>query len=255
MAKGNIPFIHNYCDRWCERCTFTSRCSVFESESETAPEQRDIKNKAFWERLSQNFSKAKDALEEAAKRQGLNVEGLKNDISAAENKMKEKKKEMNDHPVIKMAGEYTQFSHQWLQTQPGMLEKLEKLKENLTLGTQSEKEAKDLTVMIKDSLAVIQWYSTLIQPKLMRALSGKIDEALWDFDDDDQRDYDGSAKIAIISIERSMQAWSNLFEFLAEQEDDFLKALSLLERMKSATLKEFPNAMNFVRPGFDENLG
>ena len=27
-----ISGIHNYCDRWCERCQFTSRCAVYAIE-------------------------------------------------------------------------------------------------------------------------------------------------------------------------------------------------------------------------------
>jgi len=29
MATGRIDFISAYCDRWCERCAFTDRCSGF----------------------------------------------------------------------------------------------------------------------------------------------------------------------------------------------------------------------------------
>src|ERR671921_2720587 len=29
MAKRYIDFISSYCDRWCERCAFTERCSNF----------------------------------------------------------------------------------------------------------------------------------------------------------------------------------------------------------------------------------
>ena len=30
--QGFIPSIHNYCDRWCERCPFTSRCRAYAME-------------------------------------------------------------------------------------------------------------------------------------------------------------------------------------------------------------------------------
>ena len=49
--------IHNYCDRWCERCPKTARCSVFamtESEN-TDPQTRDAENEAFWDRLQETF--------------------------------------------------------------------------------------------------------------------------------------------------------------------------------------------------------
>ena len=29
MNSDRIDFISAYCDRWCERCAFTSRCSAF----------------------------------------------------------------------------------------------------------------------------------------------------------------------------------------------------------------------------------
>lgn len=42
-----IPGIHNYCDRWCERCYFTSRCRVYEKLDESDTEANDINNKQF----------------------------------------------------------------------------------------------------------------------------------------------------------------------------------------------------------------
>jgi hypothetical protein len=252
MSSNNIPFIHNYCDRWCERCTFTSRCAVFESEADAKPEELDIKNKAFWQRLSSNFAKANKLLEQAASQHGIDIEKIKQDIASTEKEIADRKEEASKNPTLILAKEYTTFALDWLKTQPGMLEKLEQLKEELTIGVQNEQQAKQLTLMIKESLAVIQWYATLIQTKIYRAVSGKLNAAMWEEEEDDVRDYDGSAKIAIISIERSMQAWSSLFDFLSEQEDEFLKALSMLEKMKAGLLNQFPAAMSFVRPGFDE---
>jgi hypothetical protein len=55
-----IAGIHNYCDRWCERCPFTARCSVYAVEQQSAarkPEGQDITNAAFWEHLHSTFAK------------------------------------------------------------------------------------------------------------------------------------------------------------------------------------------------------
>lgn len=68
---------------------------------------------------------------------------------------------------------------------------------------------------------------------------------------DGPRDHDGSAKIAIIAIDRSIEAWSELFTILPEEEDHFLKVLSMLERIKKSAIGEFPLATSFMRPGFD----
>jgi len=48
-----LPGIHNYCDRWCERCPLTKRCAVFamEQAESTDPSTYDPDNEAFWLRL------------------------------------------------------------------------------------------------------------------------------------------------------------------------------------------------------------
>jgi len=256
MTEGNIAGIHNYCDRWCERCFFTSRCSVFESESKTDPKALDVKNKLFWERLSENFSKAQEMIEQAAEKHGINLEEIKANLEDVERKEKELRVKSSKHIIIALTREYMSFANHWLKTQPGMMEKLEKMKADITMGVESQGEIKKQTDTIKDCLQIIQWYMTFLEPKFIRALMGKENDVLDGlFDDDGEefpRDYDGSAKIGIIAVDRCMQAWTRLFDLLPTQEDDFLKALSLLERIKREVLDEFPDAMKFVRPGFDE---
>jgi len=40
LAKNDqfISGIYNYCDRWCERCSFTSRCMNFAMADEQFPD-------------------------------------------------------------------------------------------------------------------------------------------------------------------------------------------------------------------------
>ena len=251
MRKEKIPFIYNYCDRWCERCAYTSRCAVFLSEQ---LEEKEIandpakKNEAFWDRLSRNMIKAKSMLEEVARRSGITL----NDIKVEPEDLRREQAlhaESDRHPAAQLSIQYERITRQWLKTQPGMLDKLEELKFDLTTGVESQEQAHRHVTMIKDSLAVIDWFSSLIYSKVVRALMGKGDV----FSDDDmQNDSNGSAKVALIGIDRSMQAWLDIFNLLPEQEDHFLTTLSLLEQIKGHLIKEFPHAMDFVRPGFDE---
>jgi len=57
IAKNEqiISGIHNYCDRWCEKCTKTVHCSVFLMENTEKDEKKDINNEKFWEKLSVMF--------------------------------------------------------------------------------------------------------------------------------------------------------------------------------------------------------
>jgi hypothetical protein len=253
MAKRNIAGIYNYCDRWCERCTFTSRCAVYEDESGLAPGELDIKNKAFWDRLGKNFMKAKVLLQKAAEHYGVDLDAAQEEMQATEQRKERIKHESRQHPISVLSFEYSGLGREWLKTQPGMLDRLDALKTELTLGVESTDGAKKETSTIKDSLAVIQWYLAFIHVKLMRALMGKLTFAEKQEQDEFPRDFDGSAKIALIAIERSMHAWSALFDILPDKEDDFLKILSLLEKIRAMVLNEFPKAPSFVRPGFDED--
>ncbi len=72
--------------------------------------------------------------------------------------------------------------------------------------------------------------------------------------DDEMKQYDqnGSAKIALIAIDKSINAFSYLLETILEKEDDLLNFLSVLSRLKKIVEKEKPNARSFIRPGFDD---
>lgn len=253
MSKENIPFIHNYCDQWCDRCVFTTQCAVFQSEKQTPTEVLDRKNKIFWERLSQNFAKAKNLLEEAAKKSGLDLAAVELEMAESEKRELDLRKKSKAHAASQLSLEYSDLTQRWLKTQPGMLDKLEALKQDLTLGVESQQNAKDQIETIRESLSVVEWYSTFLHVKIVRALMSKAGREISGDDESKvQCDDNGSAKIALIGIERSMQAWANLFDLLPEQEDHFLIILSMLEKTKTALSTEFPHAMEFIRPGFDE---
>ena len=250
MAE-KIAGIYNYCDRWCERCTFTTRCAAYEDETDLTPEERDMQNQAFWDRIGKNFHKAQEILQKAAQHFGVDLDLPEKDPEA-EKKKERIRSESREHPLATLTFEYAAITGEWLKTQPGMLDRLDTLRTGLTLGVESTEGARRETVTIKDSLSIIRWYMHLIHAKAVRALMGRMADSVEESADGLQRDCDGSAKVALIAVARSMQAWSSLFEILPEQEDHFLKILSMLEKIRSMVKREFPEAEAFVRPGFDD---
>ncbi len=256
MADQKIPGIYNYCDRWCERCTFTARCSVYENELDAPEGSLDMNNKAFWDRLSENFSKARKMLEQAAQHYNIDLKEIAAQANDIDLKQKLIRQESRQHPIGELSWEYSKLSMDWLKRQPGMLDRLEEMKGQLTMGVESVEGGKEKIESIRDSLAVIRWYETFIHVKLIRALSGKVKAADDDFGEVAESafgsDSDGSAKIAMIGIERSISAWAALFELLPENEDEFLNILGTLDKLKKLAMEEFPKAMSFHRPGFDD---
>jgi hypothetical protein len=65
-------------------------------------------------------------------------------------------------------------------------------------------------------------------------------------------DHDGSAKVALIGIERSHAAWLALIERGIAAHGDVAPLIEDLVWLSDAVERVFPKARAFVRPGLDE---
>ena len=66
------------------------------------------------------------------------------------------------------------------------------------------------------------------------------------------RHSDGSIKVALIGIDRSISAWRIMQIGLPDKTDSIVPLLLALESLRQNTEKAFPHARDFIRPGFDE---
>src|SRR2546430_15716919 len=80
---GNSEFIsgiYNYCDRWCERCQFTSRCFLYATEQADSdlddPEVRDIRNEKFWTKLQSIFKNTAEMISQWAAEAGIDLDSI-----------------------------------------------------------------------------------------------------------------------------------------------------------------------------------
>lgn len=229
-----ISGIHNYCDRWCERCAFTARCRVAEAESDLTDEERDIENEAFWRRLAANFAEAKQMILGKAEELGIKFEPVSED-EFAEYKRREKDFIRNQE-LTRLAEKY------WR----GTRERLETKDEWLMFSALDEESQGEM-------LEVIHWYQYFISAKIQRGFHGLIDfDGNTDEEElnDEQSDANGSIKIALVAVERSAMAWTALMT--AENASFIQPLLSLLEAIKQKAREKFPLAEEFIRPGFDE---
>ena len=83
-----ISGIYNYCDRWCERCAFSSRCLLYATEKEDPDlddsDVRDLKNAKFWRKLDSIFKDAHEFIRECAEEAGVDLEAIETDEAIAE---------------------------------------------------------------------------------------------------------------------------------------------------------------------------
>ena len=108
----------------------------------------------------------------------------------------------------------------------------------------------DSTRRSHDPAAVIDWFHALIGAKVHRALHGlandRPEERDW------PPDHDGSAKVALLGIDRSHAAWLELVERGVASDAEVAPFIADLVWLGEALERVFPNARHFVRPAFDE---
>jgi hypothetical protein len=244
-----IPGIYNYCDGWCERCTMTSKCSNYALEKEYFPndESKDINNQKFWDRISNMFRITLEMLEETAGERGIDLDSIDNTVIEERRLIKE---EAGEKGCVLMAKRYGKDVKLWFEASEDMLKQKEEiLNSHLEMelpGTHPEKEAAG----IKEVIDVILWYQHQIYVKLMRAVTDKLD-GFQDGIEDMPKDHNGSAKVALLGIDRSIAAWGTMLQQFPEKENSILDILVLLERIRKKTETFFPDARSFKRPGFD----
>jgi len=113
-------------------------------------------------------------------------------------------------------------------------------------------------VDLEEAFEVIRcWYQYFIAAKVMRAIRGRCED---DEDEDDEEeekdndfpsDSDGSAKIALIALDRSIGAWAVILHSNNLHGEGVLEIISFSIAFARAVEQTFPEARAFIRPGFD----
>ena len=256
MPDRFIDGIYNYCDRWCERCPLTSRCRVFAVEAEQFddPESNDPQNAAFWTSLHSVFDQTKQMLIDIAQEHGISPEEL--EAAAAEDAadFEEERRRRRRNPLVRRGEAYAFRVNDWFDEHRDAFELREDLLDlQIRLG-QDENDPEGEVVRITDALEVIRWYQFQIAVKLSRAVSQR-DEASEEHPDWRRAaldDADGSAKVALLGIDRSLWAWTVLGRAFPELADDILDIQLRLTRLRRDVEEAFPEARAFHRPGVDD---
>lgn len=246
-----ISGIYNYCDRWCERCPLTSRCLVYatETEDDDSSQTRDLSNEAFWHKLRSVFQETRDMIAEWAREAGVDFDKIDEEDNPAQRKRR--RQQVDNHPLALAGKKYANDASDWFRQLDQTIEISDLRVTERT--TQREWESAE---RLEDAREVIQWYQYQIAVKTMRALSARLDEQAADPECAEfPKDSDGSAKVALIGIDRSIAAWRLVQLALTEREASIVPLILQLERLRHKIEKTFPYAREFVRPGFDEILG
>ena len=237
-----IPGIYNYCDRWCERCGYTSRCLQFQIESEEiqssdALRDFDALNAWFWQDMGEALVQAMRLLREMAVQQGIDPEDLHKETVLYSETLDTLQRTAREHPCATAALVYSGMVNEWF----------------AAVDELSEAEVSLLTdhpFFLDEHLQVIRHYQYFIYPKIVRAIEGRMSDPVAE-QPELQSDAYGTAKITLIALDRSLAAWSVLYPEYPAYEDKTLSILLHLDRLRRSLEVVFPAARAFVRPGFD----
>jgi len=175
-----------------------------------------------------------ELLKEGAKKWGVDLETL--DSTEDIENLKAKNKAAENHLLSRAAKRYFEIVDDWF-------------KERETLFFETVAAARE-RVSLDETLEVIRWYQYFISAKIVRAVRGKVEDDE-ERDDEFPRDSDGSAKIALIAIDRSIAAWAVIRHYIIGGAEGVMDIIAFLDGLRQAVEKAFPKARSFMRPGFD----
>jgi len=231
--QGFIPSIHNYCDRWCERCPFTSRCRAyalemtiridgFDGELARAAEELPADPTEEW--AAEDFlAEAEDAVSD----EEIEPELLAQDVADAIAEV---------HPLTEGADGLAKL----------VKPLLEAVEAKVAAGGPG-------TEALRDPLEVLAHYKYFVAAKVRRALSGRDRPPILD---DEGRpfpsDADGSARIAYLTCAAARDAAQRVATIdpgLASLVAPFTQSA---DRVLTLIDEVFPGHRSFRRPGFDD---
>jgi len=240
-----IESIFNYCDRWCERCALTSRCSSYAIEKRLENIEKSggtINRDTFWEIFDSLFEGALKKLTDFNSNEHFETdtfEEMETGLSDIEIFEDEPWKKIEENELVENARFYAMEISQWMKNYEN------DIVSSINHTNELLQQNKD---MVLNSIEVIMWYSFFIAAKLHRALRHESDGYLELPVDSDEN---GSAKIALIAINRSISAWSIVRSAYKTDQNTTAGFMGRLIAIRRVADQAFPRAQEFVRPGFD----
>lgn len=227
----------------------TSRCLDFalRDEDTASLEALDDNSESYFETLTDNLEGTVELLEEMAKREGMDVVDLF--MVEAEEVSRSREELIENHDCCFAAKSYEEMVDEWFESASDLLgysSPEPPWKESLGSADLNPAEEDRLS----EALEVIRWYQHQICVKLMRAVRGGLRE-MAELMDEFPKDSDGSAKVALIGIDRSITAWEVIRSHFPLLAGGIIRILARLEELRKSVERAFPGAREFIRPGFD----
>lgn len=130
---------------------------------------------------------------------------------------------------------------------------IEQAKQSFTTKAEIQANAAESSKLIElqNAYDSIVWYELQIPVKISQiyiALAQYQTEPSASIHDS----FNGNAKLTLICLEKSIRAWYELQISLPELSTTCFRFIYLLAKIRAYVQSDFPDAMSFIRPGFDQ---
>jgi len=250
-----IPGIFNYCDRWCERCNYTDRCRLFQSEAER--NIRHILNdedpndpEIVMRDVSESLEDAMSMLEAQMEIEGISEEDVEDEdakyfIDDFDN---ERGEVTESGRIVKTPHPLTVQSDSFYKD---VVDLFNKMKSSFPEDADDVEPANS---PLYEQLKVLLWYSPQICVKIRMCVGSKF--KLENEKDEDEIEFETemmnvNSRIAFTGMEKCLNSLQNIYNSQPDYRDDVLPLLSCIKKIKDEFEKEFPAVHTFKRPYFD----
>jgi hypothetical protein len=238
-----VPGVYNYCDRWCERCPFNTRCVIAALHVRLEEARARGEDLASVDVPDEDPSAEDDGVArpwlDAAFAAAVNRPPTPAEERELEERRQERDRLRKADPLVVRSREYADLACR------------------IATVLRADLEGRGDPVVLA-ALETIAWHAFAIAAKTSRAVGGELRRLLDDEEDEETEDdllsdWNGSAKVARLMIAESREAWTVLMQVGRATADGLpVKMVERLERLDQDLAGRFPRAMDFVRPGFDE---
>jgi len=248
----NISGILNYCDRWCEKCSYINRCLLFKQEAETEIKHilRD-ENKnhpdAFAKDLSDNFNEAFDHINKFMDEENEgHGEFEKEDLNIDD----QEEDDDDERPSTFLRNNDTAL----ILHSEKLYKDFYKSYDHISLVIATVQKRGDYLNILRNNLDILRWYMPQIHVKIRMSyrnkhqLSKSTDTKTAEIDREMLNVF---SRIAFVGIENCINALAYLQQENIEPQITITSLLITTNQIRELFVEEFPDALTYRRPYFD----
>jgi len=241
--------IEEYCDKWCEKCLYTDKCKWFAEDklmwAEIAEEINREKlignNEDMWIQMNNAIEEVENMIYV-----GAPLSDQKEDDEATIY-FQEQLARAKDHKLTKTAIKFEQAVESWFEKSEDKILVFNYVTADYDFiypNIDDEIELKKLF----DSAEIIKWCVYILSIKVERAIMSYYLEEDGSISDWTLKDSDGSAMVALLSIDSALSALYHFNNKLIPEKENIEPIIRMLLWLRLEMEKMFPNAKDFVWP-------